>query len=165
MENNALNGLHREMLDRLFVAEFNTEYHHLLYRRYELKERLLRLSLALSAVVVFVCIKVFPAGCWPTVSGAITLISTTVVPILRWNRLMPRIEAAALRWAGLRNEYRNLWQDSKMSGDWDYALIELKKLRKKDGTVEKADGLLPKHDDLLKKAREQVIAMHRKVKQ
>lgn len=162
MENNVLYELKREILERLYVAEFNAIYHDLLHRRYDRRDFLLRMSLASSAVVVFLCIRLFPGGVWPTISGAITLLSTAVVPHLKWNKLIPRIEASKLHWVGLKSEYQNLWSNSKISQDWGDALKELKKLRKKDSNIERGFGLIPKHDDLLKKAREDVIALHRK---
>jgi uncharacterized protein (UPF0335 family) len=162
MENTAFKELTHEIQERLFLAEFNAEYHDLLERRYSLRDFWLRMCFALSGAGVWICIRFFHAGVWTDLSGAITLISTTILPILRWNKLIPRIEAEKLRWIGLKNEYRDLWQDAKMSGNWDDALKDLKRLRKKDAAVEKSVGLIPKHNDLLKEAREAVIALHRK---
>jgi hypothetical protein len=160
MDNKALEALKRDMLDRMYIAEFNEVYHDLLHRKYASKESWLRMSLAVSGAIVCVGMKVSTAGFWTNASCVITIFSTMVVPLIKWNKLIPVIEGAKLRWIVLKDDYQNLWQDSKISGDWDDALKELKKLRKKDSDLARMPGLIPSHDDLLKKARGIVIARH-----
>ena len=160
--NQELKLLKREILDRLYLADFNAQYHDDLCRRYSKRDLVMRISLAIAAVVVFSCGRLLPQGSslWQTLAGTITLISTTVVPLLKWSKLIPRIEAERLRWIQLKNEYKNLWTDAKTTGDWSTAKKELRKLRKKDSTAEQSGGIIPKHRDLLDKARNDVVMMH-----
>jgi hypothetical protein len=80
-----------------------------------------------------------------------------VLPLLKWNKLIPRIEAERLRWIQLKNEYEDLWTDAKANGEWIGAQKELRKLRKKDNDAERSGGIIPEHGDLLDKARRDVI--------
>lgn len=157
--NEELRGIKREMLQRLHLADFNARYHDALCRRFLNRDLALRMALAFFALVVFVVGRVWTdmSAVWQTLSGAIALISTTLLPLLKWNKLIPRIEAERLRWIQLKNEYENLWTDTKADGDWPSAQNELRKLRKKDKDAEKSGGVIPEHADLLDKARRDVI--------
>src|SRR5438309_1173980 len=112
-----LHLLKQELLERRYDADFNLEYHDRLGRWYSLLDLIIRMTLAISAIAVFVCAGLWPMPehprLWATIAGAVSLISTTVMPLLRWNKLIPKIEAGRLRWIQLKNDYDNLWNDSK----------------------------------------------------
>jgi hypothetical protein len=134
-------------------------YHDYLLRRYVNRDLAVRLSLATSAVVVFVGIRLVPTSTvWPTASGVIALISTTIVPLFKWNKLIPAIDSERLRWIQLLNDYSNLWNDTKVSGQWDSAAKDFKKLRKKDNDFERTGPLIPRHNDLLQRAQRDMQA-------
>jgi hypothetical protein len=57
---------------------------------------------------------------------------------------------------------RPIRKDSKISNDWDGAMKELKKLRKKDVAVEKSGGIIPKHNRLIAKCQQEVITAYSK---
>jgi hypothetical protein len=80
--NEELRVLKREMLERLHIADFNARYHDALCRRYMQRDIAMRMTLAISAVVVFVSGRVWPEipAVWQTLAGAIALLSTTVLP-------------------------------------------------------------------------------------
>ena len=164
VNNIELTSLNEELQQRLFDSEFNLMYHDELGRLIWKLDLGVRMSLACAATVVTVCgsLLVMPEHpkVWPTIAGAISLISTSVIPLLKWNKLIPRIESERLRWIQLKNEYENLWNDSQSSGDWDGATRELKKLRKKDIMAEKSGGIIPKYEWLIEKCTKQVIMAH-----
>jgi len=161
MNNAELTALKTEMLERLYDADFNLRYHDSLGRRYGKLDLSDRVILAVAAVIVFVCAGSWPVPqypkLWSTIAGAVSLLSTTVIPLFKWNKLIPRIESERLRWIQLKNDYENLWNDAKATGDWDEAKKELNKLRKKDVAAEKSGGIIPEHKGLLAKCQQEVI--------
>lgn len=158
MNDTQLNQLYHDLQENLFTASFNARYHDYLERRFVRCDLTARLLLAFAGVVVFACIKLVPkSDIWPTAAGAITLISTTVLPLFRWPKLIGAIESERARWVQLRIEYQNLWSDTKVNGDWDGAAKDFKKLRKRDNDFEKTGPLIPEHKDLKSKARNKTI--------
>src|SRR5580658_2405207 len=138
MSKQEFDSLVRDIQRYLHNATFNMHYHNLLQRRYVQCDSWTRLCLAIGGVLVFVGIKIIPTSAvWTTASGAITLISTSVIPQLRWQKKIGAIESERVRWTYLRNEYLNLWNDTRADGDWAFAAKEFKKLRKKDNEFEK----------------------------
>jgi hypothetical protein len=160
--NDELRKLKRAILEARYTAEFNARYHDMLCRRYVWWDMATRVILSLCAVVAFAGMKLVGAEPWQTVSGITAMLATTVLPLLKWNKLIPRIEGEHQRWIGLTQEYENLWNDSNADGDWKEAAKELRRVRKRDNTVEKVGGIIPEHSGLLDKARRDVVMAHAK---
>jgi hypothetical protein len=159
--NGELRLLMRELLKRRYDAEFNARYHDLLARRYHRLDSLVKVILATTAVLAFIGMKIGGNEPWQTISGATALIATTVLPLFKWHKLIPRIEAERLRWIALKQEYRDAWNDAKTSGDWTAAKKDLRRLRKRDNATEKSGGIIPEHRGLLATAQREVIAAFR----
>jgi hypothetical protein len=88
------------------------------------------------------------------------MLATTVIPLLKWNRLIPRIETERLRWVEIKQDYENALSDSRASGNWIEAKREFHRVRRRDNLAEKRDGVIPKHRDLLVIARANVCRKH-----
>ena len=150
----------KRILESLYLAQFNALYLNLLQRRYERWDLILRIGIGVVGTSVAATAIGTKTVAWQVISGVTTIFATAVVPVLKWQRLIGRIEADRVKWIALKNAYENLWNDAEADGNWDAAAKEYKRIRKRDNVVEEGKGTLPKHAGLLRKARKQVCAVH-----
>ncbi len=155
-----LKQLKRDMRTGLYDAEYNACLFDLLFRRYHRIDTATKVTLATVAATSVVAMKFTQHQAWPAINALTVIVTTGVLPILKWNKLIPRIEAERVRWIGLKQEYQNAWDDAKSSADWDEAAKELRRIRKRDNTAEKNGGVIPNHRGLAEIARRKVCRAH-----
>jgi uncharacterized protein (UPF0335 family) len=159
-------ALNHDLQERIFDADLNERYNDTIGRILGRLDLGVRLALAASAIIVAVCgnslVGPQHPKIWANIALAISLISTTVMPLFKLNKLIPAIESERLRWIQLKNDFKNVWNDAKSDHDWDAALKELKKLRKKETATEKSGGIVPQWAWLIEKCRQEVVKAYTK---
>jgi hypothetical protein len=164
MNNTEISSLNHNLQERLFGAELNERYNDALGLILGRLDFGVRFMLAVSAIIVAVNGNSLVAPqhpkIWANVALAISLISTTVMPLFKLNKLIPTIESERLRWIQLKNDFKNTWDDARTSRDWDSAAKELKKLRRKEIAAEKSGGIIPQYTWLIKRCEKEITAGH-----
>jgi hypothetical protein len=155
----AQNSLRRAIWSALLTAEFNSRYWDYLLRRFNQADFVVRLILAVAG-----CTAIAGWGFWRShdiwwraITTAATLLSTVILPVLKWHRLIPVTSTVRSNWIGLKNDYENLLHD--LDGGEDERGIEnrFRQIRKKDQAAEAEPQTLPHYKRLMDRCWQEVI--------
>ena len=96
------------------------------------------------------------ASIWKAVSAGAGLVATTILPVLKWSKLLPTVAAEKAQWVVMKNEYEDLLHDIDAGGSDAVAKKEFERVRKKDVAAEKAESVLPRYKGLIQQSRKEV---------
>lgn len=133
-------------------ADLNARYWKCLVNRYSLRDRGLKIFLALmtSGTVAGWSLWEAVPWLWKSLSSASAIVAISL-PIFNFQKSIEQMSYLSGKWGELRIEYEDLWLSVRNNSDPQSLERSYKKFRKMEGSLQEKETILPNDAALLRK--------------